>query len=91
MTPTLHLDKPTSFTLLEKNLKKAVFEFRDGEMKNDILSAEQYADGSIDIYLPKNGAYEYISNVNGISLTNIDPVTGESPIEKSFALDKGTI
>ena len=88
---TLHLDKPISFTLLEKNLKKAVFEFRDGEMISDILSAEQYADGSIDIYLPKNGAYEYISNVSGISLTNVDPVAGESIIEKSFALDKGTI
>ena len=88
---TLHLDKPTSFTLLEKNLKKAVFEFKDGEMKSDVLSAEKYADGSIDIYLPKNGAYEYISNVNGISLTNVDPVTGETPVEKSFALDKGTI
>ena len=88
---TLHLDKPISFTLLEKNLKKAVFEFRDGEMISDVLSAEQYADGSIDIYLPKNGAYEYISNVSGITLTNVDPVAGESIIEKSFALDKGTI
>lgn len=74
----LHIDKPTSFTLFEKNLKKEVFSYKDGVMSSDHLSAEKFADGSIDIYLPKNGAYEYIADSLGVSLASVDPVQGEA-------------
>jgi len=74
----LHIDKPTTFRLVEKNLAKEVFLYQDDEMKSDYLSAEQLADGSIDIYLPKNGDYEYFTNCDGLKLTNVDPVMGES-------------
>ena len=45
-------------------------------MTSDCLSAEKLADGSINIYLPKNGSYEYISDSVGIFLNEQDPVKG---------------
>ncbi len=75
----LHIDKPVSFTLFEKNIKKDVFAYKNGVMKSDYLSAEKYADGSIDIYLPKNGAYEYICDSLGLTLGYNDPVLGQLP------------
>lgn len=80
----LHIDEPTSFSLLEKNIKKEVFSYKDGKMSSDYLSAEKFADGSIDIYLPTNGQYEYICASNGISLTHLDPITGESLVNDSL-------
>ena len=74
----LHVNKPTSFSLLEKNLKKEIFRYEDGAMISDCVSAEKLADGSLDIYLPKNGEYEYICNSEGVNLAEIDPVAGES-------------
>ena len=47
-------------------------------MISDHVSAEKLADGSLDIYLPKNGEYEYICNSDGINLAEVDPVAGES-------------
>ncbi len=73
----LHIQQPTSFTLVEKNLKKEVFSYKEGVMKSSHVSAEKFADGSIDIYLPKNGSYEYICDSLGLSLGAIDPVKGE--------------
>ena len=75
---TLHINKPTSFTLFEKNLKKEVFTYKDGIMSSDCLSAEKLADGSINIFLPKNGSYEYICESQGLSLGHQDPLRGES-------------
>jgi len=72
----LHIEKPTSFTLIEKNIKKDVFRYKDGVMSSKHLSAEKYADGSIDIYLPTNGEYEYISDALGIELSYVDPLEG---------------
>ena len=73
----LHIQQPTSFTLVEKNLKKEVFSYKEGVMKSSHVSAEKFADGSIDIYLPKNGSYEYVCDSLGLSLGSIDPVKGE--------------
>ena len=87
----LHLEKPTTFTLMEKNLKKMVFELKDGEMISDCLSAEMLADGSVNVYLPKNGQYEYVSNASKVSLSNVDPVQGESIINSSLPLNSGSI
>ena len=74
----LHIQEPTSFTLVEKNLKREVFSYKEGIMKSGYLSAEKFADGSIDIYLPKNGSYEYVCDSLGLRLGLIDPVMGES-------------
>lgn len=74
----LHIDKPTSFSLIEKNLKKEIFSYKDGVMKSDYISAEKLADGSLEVYLPKNGAYEYICDSFGISVAQVDPLEGEA-------------
>lgn len=74
----LHIDKPASFTLFEKNIKKEVFAYKDGKMNSKHLSGEKLADGSLNIYLPNNGAYEYICNSNGVSIGYIDPLKGET-------------
>ena len=74
----LHIDKPASFTLFEKNIKKEVFTYKDGNMNSKHLSGEKLADGSLNIYLPNNGAYEYICNSNGVSIGYIDPLKGET-------------
>ena len=86
----LHVQKPTSFSLFENNLNKVVFEYKDNTMISNILSAEEYADGSVDIYLPKNGSYSYEAAAEGISLINVDPLMGENIINNSLPL-KGTI
>lgn len=74
----LHIDKPASFTLFEKNIKKEVFTYKDGKMNSKHLSGEKLTDGSLNIYLPNNGAYEYICNSNGMSIGYIDPLKGET-------------
>lgn len=74
----LHIDKAASFTLFEKNIKKEVFTYKDGKMNSKHLSGEKLADGSLNIYLPNNGAYEYICNSNGVSIGYIDPLKGET-------------
>ena len=74
----LHIDKPTSFTLFEKNIKSGVFSYKDGKMSSSHLCGEKLADGSLNIYLPKNGSYEYISDSLDVAYANIDPLMGES-------------
>ena len=78
----LHINKPSSFTLFEKNLKEEVFSYKDGKMKSDHLSAEKLADGSIQIYLPYNGSYEYICDSLGLTLSHQDPLIGEIPTNR---------
>ena len=86
----LHIEKPTSFTLIEKNIKKEVFSYKDGVMKSSHLAAEKMADGSIDVYLPRNGEYEYISDSLGLSLGVVDPLQGETITNTNLPL-KGEI
>lgn len=86
----LRIDNPDEFSLMEKQLKKEVFTYKDGVMESNCLSAEKYADGHIDIYLPKNGHYEYVTNGGSLSLYNVDPLEKETPINVSLPL-LGTI
>ena len=86
---TLHIDNPRSFSLLEKNIKKEVFRYEDDKMISTHVAAEKFADGSIDIYLPKNGAYEYIGLCDSVSKCENDPLMGKSlrmalPLEGEF-------
>ena len=80
----LHLTKPTSFTLYEENLKQTIFEYKNDQMISGALSAERYIDGTIDIYLPKNGVYAYLAEAENLSLLNVDPLMGESILESSL-------
>ena len=77
----LHIEKPKSFSLMEKNIAEEVFSYRDGIMESSYVSAEQFADGSISIYLPKNGEYEYIGMCSGVSRGINDPLQGETIID----------
>ena len=86
----LHIDEPTSFTLIEKNIKKDVFSYKNGVMESKHLSAEKYADGSIDIYLPKNGEYEYICDSLGLSLSYQDPLKDKVMSNESLPME-GTL
>ena len=49
-----------------------VFSYRDGVMNSDALSAEKRCDGTIDIYLPKNGVYSYRCKSTSVSLSEVD-------------------
>lgn len=72
---TLHIENPTSFSLMEKSIKKEIFSFKDGVMSSNHVSAERFADGSIDIYLPNNGAYEYIGICDSVSRSANSPLS----------------
>ena len=61
-----------------------MFTYADGVMSSDGLSAEKMADGSIDIYMPKNGQYTYKIESESISLGNIDEFGDETPINESM-------
>ena len=87
----LHIENPVSFSLVETNINKQVFEYKDGVMSSKHLSAEKFADGRIDIYLPKNGHYEYVCEANSVSLSNFDPMLGESVLNDSLSKSSGTI
>ena len=87
---TLHIQDPKSFTLFEKQIKKTVFSYINGEMSSDYLAAEQYADGSIDIYLPTNGKYEYLTECDSLKLGFVDPLLGETITNEALPLS-GTI
>ena len=53
-------------------------------MISGALSAERYIDGTIDIYLPKNGVYAYLAEAENLSLLNVDPLMGESILESTL-------
>ena len=80
----LHIANPTSFALMEKNLKKEIFTYKDGVMNSEYISAEKYADGDIDIYLPKNGEYEYVGDCELVSLSLVDPLKGQFLVEDAL-------
>ena len=77
---TLHIQNPRSFSLMEKNIRQEVFSYKDGVMSSSHVSAEKFNDGSIDIYLPKNGEYEYVGMFDSLSLGSNDPLEGETLI-----------
>ena len=60
-----------------------LFTFSDGVMESKALSAERLYDGSIDIFLPKNGGYSYQCQSASVSLSEVDGL-GEA-----FLLEEG--
>ena len=87
----LHINEPRNFTLFEKNIKQEVFTFKDGVMNSDYLSAEMFHDGSINIYLPHNGAYEYIGDFKNMNLGQINSNGTEIPSNEIITSQEGTL
>ena len=73
----LRIKTPRSVSIYEKTLKKNVFSYSGGSMISDTLSAEKMYDGSIDIYMPKNGQYQYQIESDDIQLINVDDYHNE--------------
>ena len=82
---TLHVHRPSSISIYENNLKKNIFTYADGKMESNHLSAQKLCDGSIDIYLPKNGSYSYQIESDSISLSNVDSYGNETLLQESLA------
>ena len=82
----LHINEPDNFTLFEKNIQKDVFLYQDDKMSSDYLAAEKFFDGSISIYLPNNGDYEYIGGVKDVELFKVDAYGNESDVSASINL-----
>ena len=80
----LHISEPTSISIYEKTLEKNVFSYQDGKMSSDTLSAEKFANGDIDIYMPKNGQYEYDIQAEEIFLINVDEYNNETLVDESM-------
>lgn len=66
-----HIDKAEEIVLKETRYGE-IFSFREGKMRSSTLSAERLNDGSIDIYLPKNGVYSYHCLASSLSLSEVD-------------------
>ena len=76
----LRASKPTSISIYEKTLGKNVFSLTNGVMYSDTLSAEKMYDGSIDIYMPKNGQYQYQIESDDIQLINVDEFNNQTVV-----------
>ena len=90
MYQTLHIENPKSFSLMEKNLSKEIFRFQDGEISSNCVSAERFADGSINVYLPLNGAYEYIGMFDSITRGINDPLYSDAMTSEMLPNEAGT-
>lgn len=86
----LHLDEPSEFSLYEKNIDQTVFTYKNETMESEYLACEKFYDGSINIYLPKNGEYEYVGGVKNIKLINVDSYNNETIINESLPIT-GTV
>lgn len=76
---------PSSISIYENSLKKNIFSYADGKMESDRLSAQQRYDGSIDIFLPKNGDYSYEIESDSIRLSNVDSYGNETLLQEGLA------
>ena len=86
----LEVKDPANFVVGERNTNKVVFRYVDKIMTANDIGAEKFSDGSLHIYLPKNGDYVYHGVGKTISLYNNDPYDGESLIRTNMPQD-GTI
>ena len=76
----LHVDHAENIVLNEDRYGE-VFTFVNGTMASKALAAEKLNDGSVDIFLPKNGLYSYRCQSASVSLSEIDGL-GETHILK---------
>ena len=76
----LHIDEPTSVALFEENLGKAAFSYKDGVMGSGMLCCEKLNDGSLNVFLPNNGAFRYVIHAASSSLGKVDEYGQETPL-----------
>lgn len=84
---TLKVKSADSFKIYEDSLKKDVFSFHDGVIESDCLCCELYADGTLEIHLPKNGNYYYEGNYANAELYEVDPAVGDSLLKENIVGD----
>ena len=65
----VHITNPKDFTVFENNLNKEVFSYKNEVMSTSCLSVEKFHDGSINLYLPKNGEYKYIGEFGELTIS----------------------
>ena len=80
----LEIKTPDSVTIYESHLKKNVFTYSNGKMASDTLSAEKLSDGSIRVYLPKNGSYQYTISAPSATLYNVNEYGEETVIDNTL-------
>ena len=81
----LHVESPKEFHLSEERYGE-IFAFQGGAMKSDVLSAERLNDGSVDIYLPKNGVYSYRCAATSIAISDVDASGETHPLKENLPL-----
>ena len=81
----LRIKTPRTVSIYEKTLKKIVFTYSGSSMISNTLAAEKMYDGSIDIYMPKNGQYQYVIDSDDIKLINVDEYNNEAVIKDSMS------
>ena len=67
----LHVANPEEI-LIKEDRYGEVFAFSGGTMESKALAAERLCDGSIDVFLPKNGGYSYRCQSASVSLSEVD-------------------
>ena len=67
--------------VLKEDTYGEVFSFSDGAMESKTLAAERLCDGSVDVFLPKNGVYSYQCQSASVSLSEVDGL-GETHLLK---------
>jgi hypothetical protein len=80
----LHVKDPSYVRLYEETLGRDVFTYRDGTMGSDVLCCEKLADGSLNVFLPNNGAFRYVIHAGSSSLGKIDEYGLETPWVESL-------
>ena len=76
----LHVTNAEGIVLKEDTYGE-IFSFSDGAMESKALAAERLCDGSIDVFLPKNGVYSYQCQSASVSLSEVDGL-GETRLLK---------
>ena len=79
----LHVEKAEAITLVENTYGK-VFSLQGGKMESLALSAERLNDGSVNIYLPKNGDYSYSCHGTSVRLSEVDSLGDEHPLKEDM-------
>ena len=72
--------------VLKEDTYGEVFSFSDGTMESKALAAERLCDGSVDVFLPKNGVYSYQCQSASVSLSEVDGLGETRLLEENMPL-----
>ncbi|MCR4562128.1 MAG: hypothetical protein K5694_02865 [Bacilli bacterium] len=68
----LSVSNPSKFEIYEDTLNKRIFHSDGSDLSSDCVSGEMLADGTLQIYLPKNGKYHLSGEYDEASLYTCD-------------------